>query len=985
MASFTFPKANPDDDCASSIFSSEDGDFERPEDMKKIDEQNRWLIDKVFRPILRDRIIPTNFLKHLRIIKEKGPDLVRLERNLPRPQVVDEILNSVLKSEKKQWFEVLLEALQKAGYAELKKLVLSSGQIQKKEMFHRLMQHCYDLLLDEACPEELVSDLLDAKVIDEDDANDVVNMICEDGSRAGMSLIMCRIAQHSATWFTDLTVALQSSKNHSLVEKLKHHVLPEEDVDKLKNSVNDLTLDGCQTQPKLELNILDAESSVVSNDRVPNEEDEDAEEATDEDEDIRTGIRLRSYQLELVNGVGDVKNSLIVAPTGCGKTFVAAEIIKQHMVKNPNSKVIFLVPTVALVQQQHDVLQSYSIPDARIKPISGEGSQINPLKNLIQRHNIMVMTPQILVNACDHASLLSFGIGLLIFDECHHSMKEHPYSKIMALYHDLKPLEGKMPPRIVGMTASVGVGKAKNEDDAIKHIIRLLANMDAHLVSVVDCKEDLAFCVNKPQENLVYLKKRNSDPFYVCIHEIMVTIENRIENYNKDLTKAQARLGKQEQIKPPAEKGSLLYKQWHSAFAKRLIVNVENESFHFDLVCCAEYLKIYNDALLINSDCRSLDALEYLKEKVKHLLEMRNRNRDQDSDRIHIKQWLAKLYTDKVEDLERFCDDPNNANPKLETLKKYILKKKREEEPMRCMVFCQTREICSSLVRWANSTDGLVDLRATFLTGSNAAADKKGLTSSQQNDVIKSFANGRHQLIFATTVAEEGLDIQACDNVIRYQYVTSMTARIQSRGRARKSEASFTLLATSKEAQRDEMNSIREEMQAEAIDVIMNMDEGEFKRRRDEEKRKQLYKRRMGAKGKEQQLKQERERLREQGKDHNLVCGKCKAYACPSDDLRVIEGVHHVVIEEDFNENCRIEPDPERKTYAGWEQTEKMFCINCGHYWGPRCRYLNQMYPVIKIEQFIIFTPQEEMLKIQKWKDCPFYIEKYQLSMNDDA
>lgn len=56
------------------------------------------------------------------------------------------------------------------------------------------------------------------------------------------------------------------------------------------------------------------------------------------------------------------------------------------------------------------------------------------------------------------------------------------------------------------------------------------------------------------------------------------------------------------------------------------------------------------------------------------------------------------------------------------------------------------------------------------------------MTGHQQDLLIKAFSEGHHQVIVATQVAEEGLDIKACDNVIRYHYVTNMTARIQSRG-----------------------------------------------------------------------------------------------------------------------------------------------------------------------------------------------------------
>ena len=57
-----------------------------------------------------------------------------------------------------------------------------------------------------------------------------------------------------------------------------------------------------------------------------------------------------------------------------------------------------------------------------------------------------------------------------------------------------------------------------------------------------------------------------------------------------------------------------------------------------------------------------------------------------------------------------------------------------------------------------------------------------GMTQRGQVDVLEYFKNGRHKLIVATTVAEEGLDISKCNVVIRYEHVTNETARIQTKG-----------------------------------------------------------------------------------------------------------------------------------------------------------------------------------------------------------
>ena len=57
-----------------------------------------------------------------------------------------------------------------------------------------------------------------------------------------------------------------------------------------------------------------------------------------------------------------------------------------------------------------------------------------------------------------------------------------------------------------------------------------------------------------------------------------------------------------------------------------------------------------------------------------------------------------------------------------------------------------------------------------------------GMTQHQQIDLLELFRTGGHKLIVATSVAQEGLDIQACNVVVRYNYISSVVAHVQARG-----------------------------------------------------------------------------------------------------------------------------------------------------------------------------------------------------------
>ena len=59
------------------------------------------------------------------------------------------------------------------------------------------------------------------------------------------------------------------------------------------------------------------------------------------------------------------------------------------------------------------------------------------------------------------------------------------------------------------------------------------------------------------------------------------------------------------------------------------------------------------------------------------------------------------------------------------------------------------------------------------------------MTQNEREKVIKRFKTGEKNLLLATSVAEEGLDISDCNYVIRYNMMGNEISSVQSRGRVR--------------------------------------------------------------------------------------------------------------------------------------------------------------------------------------------------------
>ena len=59
------------------------------------------------------------------------------------------------------------------------------------------------------------------------------------------------------------------------------------------------------------------------------------------------------------------------------------------------------------------------------------------------------------------------------------------------------------------------------------------------------------------------------------------------------------------------------------------------------------------------------------------------------------------------------------------------------------------------------------------------------MSENSQRDVLELFRKGDINLLIATDIAQEGLDIPECNYVIRYEFVSNEIGVVQSRGRAR--------------------------------------------------------------------------------------------------------------------------------------------------------------------------------------------------------
>ena len=167
---------------------------------------------------------------------------------------------------------------------------------------------------------------------------------------------------------------------------------------------------------------------------------------------VPNSIEVRDYQINLAQQA-KTENSLIVLPTGLGKTTIALHVIADFLSKRKGG-VLFLAPTRVLVNQHYEFLKNTVRLDD-IALITGEDLLVKRKKLWI--NSIICATPEIVRNDINRKIVPVDQFSLIIFDEAHRAIGDYAYVTIAEQLNTDNI-------RILGMTATLPSEKEKAKE-----------------------------------------------------------------------------------------------------------------------------------------------------------------------------------------------------------------------------------------------------------------------------------------------------------------------------------------------------------------------------------------------------------------------------------------------------------------------------------------------------------------------------------------
>ncbi len=470
-------------------------------------------------------------------------------------------------------------------------------------------------------------------------------------------------------------------------------------------------------------------------------------------------IEARIYQQVLFAAAVE-KNVLVILPTGLGKTVLFVMLAAHSLQSHPDKKVIITAPTKPLVEQHANTLKSMlTIEEDEILTLDGS---ISPMKRqeLYTQAKIISATPQVLRNDVIDGKLDLSQVSLMCFDEAHRAVGDYAYPILAKEFRKKNPAG-----RILAITASPG--SEENMREVVENLyIEQVEHRDERSPDVrpyVQTIEEEIVKVELPTEfkQLRDILRSLLKKQLVALKDVGVIRSEVVDNNKRnDLLKAQKLIVRLK------DEGNLEAKDYFAALGAS--ANAIRISHALELLetqgipSLYEYLKSMRKEASKQNAKRSLVGLINAPEmrKVFHLVEV--------------------LHEEKL------------IHPKFPKLLGIVEEQLKNTPSSKILVFAHFRNTAKNL---ADELNKLTNVSATWFVGQASKGKDRGLSQKDQIRILENFREGLYNVLVATSVAEEGLDISQVDLVVFYDIVPSATRAIQRRGRTgRKRKGRVVLL-----------------------------------------------------------------------------------------------------------------------------------------------------------------------------------------------
>jgi len=423
-------------------------------------------------------------------------------------------------------------------------------------------------------------------------------------------------------------------------------------------------------------------------------------------------LQPREYQQKIIDSIKVNGNTLVVLPTGLGKTLIALGLME-----GTSGKCVFLTPTKPLARQHSNTIVDI-LGDVEGGSVLVTGESPPKKRAQLYKNHIISSTPQTIRNDIKNKIFPINEVSLIIFDEAHRAIGEYAYV----------PIAQSLPEqaKIIALTASPGGDRTK-----IKQVLTNLRISNIEIRTPTD--PDVSTYVKKMNQKWIPVDLGEE---YTEAQEILNAV---IAKYIQLLRNAG--------IRPQIES-----KKTFLALRQKLF-NMENPGKYRLIYLYTCLLHTIHIQELLETQGRA-PVFKYITK----LTKTDSKSAKAVSSSTEIKRVIAILNS-------------SADHPKMKKLLS-IMENIREKK---VIIFVQYRDQIEEII---------VLLEKNGFSPRPFMGKRKSFTKKMQEETMDAFRAGEFNVLVASSIGEEGLDIPEVDAVVFYEPVPSEIRSIQRRGRA---------------------------------------------------------------------------------------------------------------------------------------------------------------------------------------------------------
>ncbi|XP_047306478.1 DEAD-box ATP-dependent RNA helicase FANCM [Impatiens glandulifera] len=468
-------------------------------------------------------------------------------------------------------------------------------------------------------------------------------------------------------------------------------------------------------------------------------------------------VPLREYQRSITK-TALFSNTLVALPTGLGKTLIAAVVMYNYFRWFPQGKIVFAAPSRPLVMQQIEACHNtVGIPQEWTIDMTG---QTSPSKraSLWKDKRVFFVTPQVLEKDIQSGTCSVKHIVCLVIDEAHRASGNYSYCVAV---RELMSAQQQF--RILALTATPG-----SKQQSIQHII------DNLHITILEYRNESdpdvsPYVHDRKIETIEVSMGESATDVNKMLLEVIRPIVARLSAFgilqNRDYQTLSPcdLLNSRDKFRqaPPHDLHHMKYGEVEGYFGVLITL------YHIRKLLSSHGIR---------------PTYEMLEEKLRQGSFARSMSKNETI-------WKAKLLMQQS--LSHGAPSPK-LSKMLEVLTDHF--KIKDPKKSRVIIFSNFRGSVRDILDALKSIGDFV--KATEFIGQSSGKSSKGQSQKAQQAVLEKFRTGGYNIIVATSIGEEGLDIMEVDLVICFDANVSPLRMIQRMGRTgRKHDGRVVVLA----------------------------------------------------------------------------------------------------------------------------------------------------------------------------------------------